>query len=345
VLVSPSDFGENVAMSSLANVAVHRSQFPVAVRRDLLDSLRARAVNHKFHYDTVRQARKWLALHEAFSPARTDPDCASVYDDAFEAVVAHFDAPRAHVVGLGCGGGQKDAQLLRLLKQRGIGSAYSPVDSSLALVLTARAEALAALVESDCHPLVCDLGSADDLPAVLANHVPRGAPRILTFFGMLPNFAPDAILPKLAALTATGDRLLVSANLAPGHDYESGVRSILPLYDNPLTRDWLMTFLLDLGVEARDGELRFSIEDDAPHDLKRVAAHFHFVAHREIIVDSEQFVFHPGESFRLFFSYRHTAGRVRKILAPYGLRVLDEWITRSGEEGVFLAGRPADHPN
>ena len=36
-------------MSTIANVAIHASQFPDAVRRDLLESLRTRQVNHKFH--------------------------------------------------------------------------------------------------------------------------------------------------------------------------------------------------------------------------------------------------------------------------------------------------------
>jgi len=82
---------------------------------------------------------------------------------------------------------------------------------------------------------------------------------LITFFGMIPNFEPQLILPRLAALVRPADHLLFSANLAPGSDYAAGVRQVLPLYDNALTRDWLMTFLTDLGVERDDGELRFSI--------------------------------------------------------------------------------------
>ena len=85
--------------------------------------------------------------------------------------------------------------------------------------------------------------------------------RLVTFFGMIPNFEPQEILPKLASLIRPKDFLLFSANLAPGADYAAGMKKILPQYDNALTRDWLMTFLLDLGVERRDGELRFAIEE------------------------------------------------------------------------------------
>jgi hypothetical protein len=107
-----------------------------------------------------------------------------------------------------------------------------------------------------------------------------------------------------------------------------------------LTRDWLLAFLLDLGVEAADGELRFVIESDpSGSGLQRVAAHFHFIREREVWVDAERFSFGVGEAIRLFFSYRHTPALVRSLLAQHGLHVLDQWITRSEEEGVFLCRR------
>jgi hypothetical protein len=88
-------------MSSLVQVAIHPSQFPEAVRRDLLASLRARQVNHKFHYDSVKQTQKWLALHAAYSPSRTDADCAATYDRAFAAAASQIKATQFHMVGLG----------------------------------------------------------------------------------------------------------------------------------------------------------------------------------------------------------------------------------------------------
>src|SRR3954463_15334546 len=129
--------------------------------------------------------------------------------------------------------------------------------------------------------------------------------------------------------------LLFSANLAPGPDYAAGVRRILPLYDNALTRDWLLTFLLDLGVEKNDGKLDFVIED-MPLGLKRIAAYFCFSGRRTLSVAGETFTFRAGHSIRLFFSYRHTPALVRRLLARHGLEVLDQRITGSEEEGVFL---------
>ena len=101
-----------------------------------------------------------------------------------------------------------------------------------------------------------------------------------------------------------------------------------------------MTFLLDLGVAASDGELDFTIQDDPEGSgLKRVVACFRFARRREITVDAEQFQFAVGEAIRLFYSWRHTPALVRALLSRYGLNVLDQWITKSGEEGVFLVSR------
>jgi L-histidine Nalpha-methyltransferase len=327
-------------MASLVNIAVHPGQFPARVRRDLVQSLLARQVNHKFHYDSIKQTQKWLALHAAFSPSRTDPHCAETYDRGFDRAAAALDAPRIHVIGLGCGGGQKDTRLLQLLKARGREIFYTPCDVSTAMVLVAQQTAAAVVPDQHCFPLVCDLATADDLPEVLDQIAPRDAARLITFFGMLPNFEPSLIMPRLAAVVRNGDILLLSANLAPGPDYAEGVQRILPLYDNDLTGDWLMALLIDLGVERDDGEVCFAIEEEsAGHGLKRVTAYFDFSRERTIRLDDEEFRFSPGDSIRLFFSYRHTPSRVRAALEPHALRVLQEWIAPSGEEGVFLIRR------
>ena len=321
-----------------ARVIIHESQFPETVQRDLLASLRARQLNHKFLYDSRRQTQKWLALHEAHSPARTDADCGETYDRAFTEAAAKIFAPQLHVVGLGCGGGQKDTRLLELLRARGREVFYTPADVSVAMTLVARQTALAVVRPENCFPFVCDLGTAADLSAIFTAGVPPAAARLITFFGMIPNFEPAEILPRLAALVRPEDFLLFSANLAPGADYAGGMAKILPQYDNALTRDWLLAFLDELGVERGDGELRFAVES-AADGLLRVTARFYFSRHRRVTVAAEAFDFAAGESFRLFFSCRYTPARAEKILARHGLAVQAQWLTQSAEEGVFLCRR------
>jgi SAM-dependent methyltransferase len=325
-------------MSALAHVAVHSSQFPENVQRDLLPSLRARRIDPKFHYITYKQSQKWLALHEAWSPSRNDPDCAAIYDRSFLATAGALNSSRVHVIGLGCGGGQKDVRLLNSLTGQGREISYAPCDISLALVLTSSRAAQTAVPGIPCHPLVCDLAGAVDLPQVFHDQAGAAAIRLITFFGMIPNFEPEVIMPRLAELLRPGDFLLFSANLAPGSDYAAGVQQVLPGYDNPQTRDWLLTFLLDLGVEADDGFVRFSIED-SPSALKRIVADFCFTRRRILPVYGERFEFREGENIRLFFSYRYTPGLIGSLLLEYKLSILGQWITSSGEEGVFLCGK------
>jgi uncharacterized SAM-dependent methyltransferase len=325
-------------MSSVVNVAIHQSQSPENVRRDLLMSLRTRRVNHKFHYDSVKQTNLWLALHQAYSPSRKDADCAATYDRAFAETAQQIKATQVHLVGLGCGGGQKDARLLKLLQAGREKISYTPSDVSVAMTLVAREEVRKIVSEENCFPLVCDLATAKDLPSLITMHHGLRTARLITFFGMIPNFEPSDILPKLARLIRRQDTLLFSANLAPGADYAAGMAKILPQYSNPPTREWLLTFLLDLGVERSDGDLGFSVELGAK-PLRRVVAQFRFQRSRRITVAGETFSFHRGESIRLFFSYRYAPELVRAQLAKYGLRVGNQWLTQSGEEGVFQCRR------
>src|SRR5581483_445896 len=281
-------FHKSNAMKSVANILVHESQFPENIRRDLLKSLRSRKINHKFHYDSVKQTQKWLSLHQIYSPSRNDENVRSIYEQSFEGVTKKIKSKNIHVIGLGCGGGQKDTRLLKLLKTRGKEIFYSPCDVSAAMVLTARKTALSVLPEKNCFPLVCDLATASNL------QFSNRRSRIVTFFGMIPNFEPQEILPKLATLVHPNDFLLFSANLAPGNSYAAGMVKILPQYDNPQTRDWLMTFLLDLGIEKRDGEMKFEIAIGG-FGLKRFVANFQFKRARQIEVENEIFKFKAGE--------------------------------------------------
>ena len=328
-----------------ARVTIHPSQFPDNVRRDLLASLRTRRVNHKFHYDSVKQTQKWLALHQLYSPTRNDADCLAMYEKSFAAAVAQIASPRVHVIGLGCGGGQKDTRLLKLLRAAGKEVSYTPCDVATAMVLVARETALAVVPEENIFPFVCDLAwegrhvADPDLFGTATHRPSHDAVRLVTFFGMIPNFEPQTILPRLASLVRPQDWLLFSANFAPGADYAAGVQTILPQYDNAQTREWLLTFLLDLGVERGDGEVRFHIADDAASGLKRVEANFHFTRSRRIEIEDERFDFAAGESIRLFFSYRYTPERVRLALAQHGLEICEQWLMKSEEEGVFLCRR------
>jgi L-histidine Nalpha-methyltransferase len=324
-------------MSATANITVHTSQFPEQVRSDLLESLRSRKIAHKFHYDSIKQTQKWLTLHQQFSPSRTDENCRAIYEQSFAAAAEKVKSGKLHVVGLGCGGGQKDSRLIQALKRRTQEIFYTPCDVASAMVLTARQIALSVLGETRIFPFVCDLQTATNLSHVFSPPVARYA-RVITFFGMIPNFEPSDILPKLASLVGPKDILLFSANLAPGNDYAAGMKFILPQYDNAPTRDWLLTFLMDLGISNTDGTLHVEIED-AQDNLKRIAVYFRFKRARTIQIEDSSFTFNRGQTIRLFFSCRYTPDRVQALLSAHNLRIHEQWITESDEEAVFLCSK------
>ena len=319
-----------------ANVFIDRSQFPENVRRDLLESLHARAINHKFHYESYKQAAKWRALHEAHSPSRTDASCRQIYADAFAAAAAATESASVHLIGLGCGGGQKEARLLEALAEEARRLIYTASDVSLALVLMAREASLPFVEEKNCQAVICDLATEDGLAGAV-NGFDTDSPRLVTLFGIVPNFEPGPLLSRVARVLRKNDRLLLSANLAPGNDYAAGAHAVLPQYDNGLTRDWLKTFLLDLGFEDADGELTFAVEEDA-QNLWRIAAHFELRQDRSVQVYDEAISFRAGQRIRVFFSYRHTPDTLRARLAEHGLGIFQQWLSEGPEEGVFLAG-------
>ncbi|MBE7501228.1 MAG: L-histidine N(alpha)-methyltransferase [Verrucomicrobiales bacterium] len=328
-------------MARSVAVHFHPSCFPRALEAALEASLRARRIHPPFLYDTPRRALLWLRVHEAFSPACTDPSCAEIYEAASEAAArAVAGAGEVVVIALGCGSGQKEVRLLRRVLACGREAVrFVPVDISPGLALMAHDAAVTAgLSESACTPVVMDLAAVEDWAAALASWLRPEARRVVTFFGMLPNVTPGTGLGRLAALVRPGDALLVSANLAPGPDYEAGVERMAPLYDNAPTRQWVSAGLLDLGVAQGDGELEFRIaECPEGSGLRRYEFGFVFRRRRVLEVAGRVHRFEAGERIALFFSYRHTPERVGTVLQPHGLLVEQSWANASGDEGVFLS--------
>ncbi len=313
------------------SVTIHPSRFPECTRAAYLESFRTRRMNHQFHYVSEKQAQQWLKLHEAYSPARTDEDCLRTYDRAFAEAAKSISAEEIAVISFGCGGGQKDLALLKTLGAKKLH--YVPADVSVALTLTAHLR-VTSQFNINSKPLVIDFSLAEDLPGVLDSIIPPSAKRIIAFFGMLPNFEPAEALESLSRILRHDDALLLSANLAPGNDYMAGVKEILPLYDNDLTRLWLATSLLDTGLELSPTDIEFNVV--SVDELLRVEANYCFRKPQRIRIDEEDFNYVPGEQIRLFFSYRHTPERLQKLLAQYKIEICPQWITASGEEGIFL---------
>jgi L-histidine Nalpha-methyltransferase len=322
---------------ALVPIHFHPSCFPAAVSRRWHESLKNREMDHAFHYLTHRQAMKWLAVHEAYSPARTDEGCGQIYHQAFYHVAQALEHVDMAVIGLGCGGGHKEAQLLDLLEKAGRRPTFVACDVSSDLVLTTLERTSVSMrVRQQSPALVADLRQGKDLGPVWDRWTGR-VPRIFTFFGMLPNFLPGEVLPVIAAWLRPGDVLLLGANLAPGPDYQAGCEKILPQYDNAPTREWLSVVLDDLGIPASAYQIHCDL---AGHGgLKRIEVSAHFHRGVKVVLEEKTHLFEPGEKMRLFFSNRHTPALVAEAVISVRLKLGQGWITPSGEEGVWIVTR------
>ena len=326
--------------SPCVSVAIHPSLFPEAVQARLLASFQTRRIHGAFHYDTARRAHRWMQVHATHSPAVTADDARSIYDQAARESVVGLVPGQWGCIGLGCGSGHKEARVAAALAAQGSSVTYLPLDVSVPLVLISREAALAQLPNLTVHPIAADLTDASDLSSVINPLLPAGAGRFFTLFGMLPNFEPEFIFGRMASWLRPGDRLLFSANLAPGPDLEAGVRAVLPQYDNPETKAWLRTLLEDHGVSADCGSVVFHIEPvHGFPGCARIAADWVVSQSSVLVLDGESFPLLPGERLRLFFSCRHTPGSIEFGLRSHGLRLAQSWIAGSGEEGVFYVER------
>jgi len=295
-------------------------------------------MDHQFHYVSNKQAELWLALHQHYSPSRTDPDCEKMYDQAFQRLAVEVGQV-VQVIGLGCGGGRKDAQLLSACSNQANHLRYVAADVSPTLVTEAstHVEQMLGKVPFTLRGLVADFMEAPDLGDYWNLEAACNEQNVFSFLGMLPNFEPKRALGQLAQWVRSRDFLVLSANLAPGSNYVLGCEKILPLYDNDETRLWLLCVMEELGFKVEIADLEFFI---AEHEgVKRVEAWLIFSEATSITYQDELFRFEKGERFRLFYSNRFQPEGLNLILEELGWKVVSRHVTASGEEGVWVVGR------
>jgi len=257
-------------MSPHARVVIHPASFRKRAP-DLLESLRTRQVNHKFHYDSIKQTQQWLALHQTYSPSRTDADCAAAYDRSFAAVAARIEASRAYLIGLGCGGGQKTHGCSGCFGRRAR-------RLSTRLRMSARqwfswpGRAPAELPAEKCFPLVCDLATADDLPSVLGEFAPADAARLISFLACCRTSSRQSSCRGWRPCAARGPCALQRQSRARRRLRERRATYPAALRQHPDARV-ANEFLLDLGVAAVMANSALSSRTNpAGSGLKRIAA-------------------------------------------------------------------------
>ena len=313
--------------AKLIEPIIHPSARPEDRRQAMIGDLASNRLPPAFLYESSAQSKRWLAVHEAYSPFVKDPDCRKIYEWIAGQIGVRVQGAGVHVIGLGCGSGVKDFMLLRQLEK----PIYWPVDISQELVL----EAVGNSPASRNHPLVLDLARAKDIGNFINNQIPIGSRRIYTLFGILPNFNPQMLSELLLDILQSDDLLLLSANLAPGNNYVKAVDRIMAQYENSITCEWLLGALGEINTPLSEGRLVFR-QRKISGGLRKIEAQWYFEHPYTFEFGGHHFTFKSADKLEVFYSIRHTVQKVREWIESLGLTPLKYRLSDLGEEAVFL---------
>jgi SAM-dependent methyltransferase len=303
--------------------------------REVEESLRAGRLDPRLLYVTARQAALWREVALRHSPVQHRPAFAQIYDEAFAQIAGRFSrAPDIALAGLGCGTGEKEARLaLRLRPPPETRPLFfSAIDVSEDLVREA-SERLATAGAELRGSFVCDLGRVETWRPWLDERLGPG-PRLLTFFGLVPNFTPSDLGRLLRGALRPGDLLLASAHLAPasGEDEAAlgaAMEAVRPQYDNPETLAWLNAVRETWGLEDRIGAPEIRVGE-----VEGVAAFIGQAAWK-----TEQ----RTGPLRLFHSLRYTPRSFEELLRREGCGGERLALTPCREEGIWAVSLCAMH--
>ena len=339
---------------TFTSVSVHHSAQPEALEESLRQSLTQGRIPGWYLYATGDQSRRWLAYHQAYAPSSTDSAVGTLYEALYRAGSRRIAGRPVHLLGLGAGSGQKDADLLTLLAGEDARTpgllAYTPLDISVPLALQAAARARSELLDLDIHPLVADLEAHPDLASWLVAreracfaHLNEPPVRLITCFGVLPNQPLPGFLSWLRALLRPGDLLMLSTNLSPEGLTQDSTR-ILAQYDNPFARAWYSAALAELGLASSPEELAVTAEPlthlpDFPGEQGqawRIVARLTPGLETILNTAGKAFAVGPRRPLEVFHSQRVTATALERILISEGLSPHGTWLGARGEEGICL---------
>jgi SAM-dependent methyltransferase len=314
----------------------HPSVESGTLRREAAAALRENRLDPKFLYLTPRQAGLWRDVFLRHSPIHGHPEFARIYREAFAKTAERTGAKKVLLAGLGCGTGRKEVELHAALAGRGAETLFAAVDASRDLVRES-AERLAAAGAAHRRSLVSDLAQAADTGRWL-DETGGGLPRVITFFGLVPNLPPPVVARLFRAVLRPGDLLLASAHLAPvaGEDRAEippAMEIVRPQYDNPETLAWLRAAQEEAGLENLTGppEMKIGRVGEIPAFI--ASARWKSSAPFELW--GLRFNPDPDEPLRLFHSLRHTPALFEEFLRREGFDAERLAITACRQEAIW----------
>lgn len=314
-------------------IEFHPNASAAGLRAGMVEGLRQRRLDPKYHYLTPAQAQAWLALHRAYSPFVTDPQTVAIYDTAFARVAQDWEPTGAQVLSLAAGGAAKELRLVRALQAAGKSVTATVSDISEELVRASRERLAGEGGLGEVRSVVVDLLGR---PPADAEWLGQGGKKIICCFGLMPNVEPLDIARRLAGLTGPEDVLLVGTNLAPEDNYEAGTHAVLAGYDNAGTRGWLGLLLDEIGLAAGERDIRFTVAPCASRpDILQIVGTLHLRSAQTVTVSGETIQYAAGETVRLFYSNRYTPGRLERLFRDHGLAKTGVWVSPDATEGII----------
>jgi hypothetical protein len=325
----------------MPEIEIHPSIANIVLEDVLAESLRANRLDPKLLYVTARQAELWREVSRKHSPVHANPEFARIYREAFGRMAEELHAGKIHLVGLGPGTGFKEAELAARLQQGGCDVRFSAIDVSRDLVEESAKRVGATGAAADWH-LVCDLAELEFIKKWL-DADGREAPRLYTFFGVVPNLEPGFVAKMLPGLLRPGDVLLASVHLAPvgeGVSLEGAMNKILPQYKNAETLAWLREAMLQWKLDELMEEPRIGVSTrgEVPCLLgsaswKSPQTFYRFTGDRDSLADP---------LFELFFSLRYTPGLFTELLKSAGVQGEMLAMTACREEAIWAVRNGLD---
>jgi SAM-dependent methyltransferase len=318
----------------MAGITIHPSMASINLEQVLGFSLRNNRLDPKLLYVTPRQAELWREVSLKHSPIHSNPEFTRIYRQSFARIAKENCPEKIHVVGLGPGTGQKESELTSRLQEGGKEVRFSAIDVSSDLVEESSRRVGETGASTDKH-LVCDLVELAFIKDWL-DTVDREAPRIFTFFGVVPNLDPMLVVKLLHELLRPGDVLLASVHLAPigdGLDESAAMARIEPQYNNPETLAWLREAMTQwkLNDLMHEPQIRVSKLRDIPR-IGAVApwntfeTYVRFGINPRILADL---------AFVLFSSLRYTPALFEELLRRAGVKGEILAMTACREEAIW----------
>ena len=322
---------------AVPEIVVHSSVEEAALDREAIAALRANRIDPKFLYITPHQAELWRQVFLHHSPIHGNPDFIRIYRESFAATSRNLGDQKILLVGLGCGTGRKELDLCSSLAGKVL---FTAIDVSCDLVMESVGQLIAAGADHQ-RSLVCDLAEVefigrwlDDLDGTL--------PRVITFFGLFPNFPPSVVTRLFRAISRPGDRLLASAHLVlvpEGKEEEisAAMKAILPQYDNAETLAWLGAALelWELEELVHSPEIEIGEIEGVPAFIGTAR----WRTNEPFVKWGVSFLPQKDESLRLFYSLRYTPALFEKMLRREGFDPELLSITICRQEAVWCIRR------